>query len=170
MNSFISNLDEIFDSRFKLSNSGGVIKLVESNKSAKCKNVSLQISQKVTAISLDRELRGCQVFPFFNPHNKFVNKKADGIIFVELKDKLVVLLIDLKSDNPISAIKQLKVSENIANYFISQAKIKNPNFEKEIIFKQIVFTTKINKGTTKREGKLKTFACNREYKLYQLYE
>ncbi len=172
MSSFISTLDEVIDSRFKISNSGGKIELIEKKENAQCRKVSIQTSKRVVAFSLDIELRNCQIFPFFNSHVATINKKADAIIFIELEEKLIVLLIDLKSDNPRSAYKQLLVSKNFAEYLIRQARLLNSSFKKDIFFKKIAFTTKLNKGTTSKNrngNKINLYSCNQEYRLSQLY-
>jgi len=169
-------LDEIIDVKFKLSNMGGCIKIKETNK-AECKYVEIQITNKVFALSLDNNQN---VFNCFNKSIKNINKKNDAILFFTKRDHIVVLLIELKSNNKKGYLEQLKAGKNFVDYLLKQIdlfydiKIDNS----KVIYRGILFSTKSpSKGTTKK-GKIlfsdrnglmcATLSCNNIHKLQNI--
>ncbi len=179
---FISLLDKIINPNFKLSNSGGNITFIEKQVSeGKCEKVIIQTSRKVFALSLD--IKGLEPFSCFNRSIKEYTKKNDGILFFLKNNQLIVLLIELKSDNLGQYLKQLKAGKNFSQYLINQINIFSElNIEKEdIVYKAIVFSTRNipAKGTT-RKLKLKfedrsdlscaELNCNTSHKLQMIKE
>ena len=175
-------LDEIIDIRFKISNSGGKIVFNEPQKeSNKCTKVEIQTNKKVFAMSLDS---GDKVFNCFNDSIENITKKNDGILIYQEKNKFVVLLIELKSFNEGTYLKQLKAGKNFIEYLIKQINLfyQISIQENDLIFRGLLFKLFRNtpqKGTTKREklsfndaeGLLVArLACNSEYKLQMFRE
>ena len=167
-------LDEIIDTRFKLSNSGGIIHITE-NSDIKCKYIKIQTSTKTFSLSLDNNHN---VFNCFNSGVKNINKKNDAILFFEKDSYIVVLLIELKSDNPKGYLQQLKAGKNFVEYLLKQIDLfYDINIDKEkIIYRGVLFSTKKSpaKGTTKKDSysfqdrnglMCITLNCNQEYKL-----
>lgn len=179
----VSLLDEIIDDNFKESNSGGRIKFIDTNQQSKCKCVEIKTSQKIFAFSLD--IKGNKPFNCFNNSKELYTKKNDGIIFCEYEKKLLVLLIELKSDNPAGYKEQLKADRNFTNYLIEQINtFADFKYDKdEIIFRYILFRTQREtpmKGTTaKKLSSIKfedigddmyraILSCNTDYQLQQI--
>jgi len=145
-------LDEIITPYFKIQNSGGVIK-IEEKQAPKCKFVEIQTSKKIFALSLDQNRN---VFNCFEDGVKNINKKNDAIIFFIKKDSLIVLLIELKSDNRGKYLKQLKAGRNFVEYLLRQIDLfYNIKIDpSKIVYRGILFQTQKSppKGTTRKEG------------------
>jgi hypothetical protein len=170
-------LDEIIDSKFKISNSGGKIVFNEpQEKSNKCKKVEIQTSQKVFALSLDN---GCNAFNCFNKSIENITKKNDGVLIYKDTGKFVVLLIELKSLSKGTYLKQMKAGKNFIEYLIKQINLfYEINIkESDLIFRGLLFKIFRNtplKGTTKRSKleftdvnglSVARLACNSQYNL-----
>jgi len=178
MNENIFNiLDEIIDSSFKLSSSGGIVEIKEK-KSSKCNFVNIQISNKTFALSLDNNK---VVFNCFNSAVKKITKKNDAILFFIKKQYLIVLVLELKSDNPKGYLEQLKAGKNFVEYLLNQIDLfyKIKIDKTKILYRGILFKTKKSpsKGTTKKRGLIfedrnglycASLECNRTYKLQML--
>ncbi len=152
-NQLITLLDSIIKPEFKISNSGGNIIFNEpQTKPCKCKQVTISTCKKVFALSLD--IKGLTPFNCFNNSAKEYTKKNDGILFCGKGDKLVILLIELKSNNSGEYLKQLKAGRNFVQYLISQINTFSELniLSKNIIYRGIIFKTRNipSKGTTKK--------------------
>ncbi|MEA2017157.1 MAG: hypothetical protein U9N59_01805 [Campylobacterota bacterium] len=175
-------LDEIIDTKFKVSNSGGKIVFNEPQREPnKCEKVEIQTSKKVFAFSLDS---GDKVFNCFNDSIENITKKNDGILIYQEKNKFVVLLIELKSLSEGTYLKQIKAGKNFIEYLLKQINLfYDINIkENDLVFRGLLFklfrqTPK--KGTTQRnklnfqdaDGLLVArLACNSEYKLQMFRE
>ena len=166
-------LDEIIDAKFKLSNAGGCIKIKETNAS-KCKFIEIQTTGKIFALSLDNNHN---VFNCFNNGTKNINKKNDAILLFTKESHIIVLLIELKSDNPKGYLEQLKAGKNFIHYLLKQIDLfYDIQIDSlKVIYRGILFSTKSpSKGTTKkrripfldRNGLMcTTLSCNEIYKL-----
>ena len=167
-------LDEIIDEKFKLSNAGGIIEIIE-NKSTKCKSVKIQTTNKIFALTLDNNYN---VFNCFNDGTKNINKKNDAILFFKKANYIVVLLIELKSNNPKGYLEQLKAGRNFIDYILKQIDLfYEIKIEySKVLYRGVLFSTKKSpaKGTTRKRGFLfqdrnglmcVTLNCNETYKL-----
>lgn len=151
---FIALLNEIIDSRFILSNSGGRITFNEpQTREGKCEQVVINTTQKVFTLSLD--IKGLTPFKCFNSSREKYTKKNDGILLCKKDKKLIILLIELKSDNLGQYLKQLKAGKNFVKYLINQINLFSELniLNEDIIYKGIVFHTKRVpfKGTTRKQ-------------------
>jgi len=184
MSNILTILDEAIDKKFKIQNiSGKVIFEEKQREQNKCKKVEISISSKVFAMSLDN---GEKVFNCFDDsldEDKNLNKKNDGILIFEYKDKIIVLLIELKSFNEGKYLKQIKSGKNFMEYLFKQIELFYPiSLNNKVcyfgilfkLFKQIP-----SKNPTKREkinftdknGLLTSWIkCNSSYKLQQIKE
>jgi hypothetical protein len=174
-------LDEIIDSKFKVSNNGGKVVFNESQiKSGKCEKVEIQTSNKIFALNLDN---GDKVFNCFDHSVKNITKKNDGILIYkdEKKDKFVILLIELKSKSRGTYLKQLKAGKNFIEYIINQINLfYEINIEEnDLVFRGLLFKIIPLKGVTKRRKlsfknanglPVARLACNREYNLKMFKE
>lgn len=170
-------LDEIIDNRFKISNSGGVIEIIENN-NATCKNIKIQLTGKTFSLTLDNNVN---VFNCFNSAIANITKKNDAILFFEQNRKIIVLLMELKSNNPGDYLNQLKAGKNFVEYLIKQIELFYPfNGENIHYFGALFQTRKVPiKQTTKKKNFVfedrnglycTTLKCNQQYKLQQFKE
>jgi len=175
-------LDKIIDNKFKISNSGGKIIVQEKDNRGECKEVKITTNNKVFALSLDNNYK---VFNCFNSSEKNITTKNDGVIFFIKSNKLIVLLVELKSKNTTGYLKQLKAGKNFIEYLLKQVNLLyHINIDScNVIFRAILFDTNnrkvIPKGTTHRI-KLKfinrnnllcaSLNCNASYKLQMIKE
>jgi len=169
-------LDEIIDINFKIPNSGGYVEIRENN-NATCKSVKIYVGKRTFALSLDSNK---DIFKCFNDV-KGIKKKNDGVLFFYKQDNLIVLLIELKSNNPKGYLTQLKAGKNFIEYVLKQINLLydfSIDFNKVKYF-GILFRTIPAKGTTKkskikfedRSGlKCATLSCNTEIKLIRIKE
>jgi hypothetical protein len=179
MNNVFNILDEIIDIKFKIQNSGGEVIFKEfQQENGKCEKVKISTSNKIFAMSLDNDYK---VFNCFNNRIENITKKNDGILIFEYQNKIVVLLIELKSLNEGEYLKQLKAGKNFIEYLFKQINLFYPISidENNIVYIGILFKTfrkTPSKNTTKREkikfidrnGLLVTWLkCNNNYKLQQ---
>lgn len=174
---------EIFDSSilsdFKLISTSGYFEFKEQ-KSSKCKSVKIYTSGKCLALILDNDKK--KVLNFFDTKNKSLTSMNDGVILVNKKDKLLALLVELKSDNKGDYLHQLKSGRNFINYFIEQIKLATNISIEKIEYRGVLFKTgkvSASKNTTKRSplkyqnrnGLLCVeLSCNCEYRLIQFIE
>jgi len=142
------------------------IKIKEDTPNAKLKSITINKfnSQDITfAFSLD--------LPEFNTVNKIsyinkknINKGCDGIIFLLRNNNLFILLCELKSDKPHKRDfeNQLKSSEAFVYYLLKIISIFDDIQipEKQVIFKRLLFDTRINKNTTHMK--------NQKYSIYRI--
>ncbi len=175
----IENLDSSILSEFKLFSTGGCYEFKEA-KSDKCKVVKIHTSSKSLALILDKENK--KLFNFFDNSNKTLTSINDGVILINKKDKLIALLLELKSDNSSGYLRQLKSGKNFIEYFINQVKLATKASDKKVEYRGILFKTgRVNasKNTTKRtpikyedrNGLLCVeLFCNNEYRLQQFIE
>lgn len=179
-------LPTIIHPNFKHPNSGGSLKFEDNNQQSKCKIVEIKTSQKVFALSLD--IQGRKPFCCFNESQELYSKKNDGIIFSEYQGNLLILLIELKSDNPTGYLDQLKAGRNFVKYLLHQINtFSHLNFdERNVIWRYILFRTcsrtippknttkKIssiefkNRGTDQDEIICTTLSCNEAYQLQKI--
>lgn len=178
--------NEIIDDEFMEKIDGGYLVIKEQNNNsngANCRQVKISMSGKHFCFSLDKKRRkkdGFRVFPFFNPSKEGISKANDMIVFYETIDKLVVLLIELKSKNLGDADKQLKSAKNFVDYFLNTIRLHYGLFRmpeyRGVVFKTGRIATR--KGTTKKgfiydkkDSMLYIeLACNEDYKLAQFVE
>ncbi len=170
-------LDDIIDNRYKIKNSGGYIEIKENN-NANCKSVKIYTTKKTFALSFDNRM---DVFNCFNDI-KGIKKKNDGIIFFYKKKYLIVLLIELKSNNPGDYLKQLKAGKNFVEYILRQVNLfYNINLDyNKIEYRAILFKTIPRKGTTRKKNQIDfndrnsllcaTLSCNENYHLKKIKE
>ncbi|MEA3228547.1 MAG: hypothetical protein U9P38_05670, partial [Campylobacterota bacterium] len=121
-----------------------------------------------------------KVFNCFNSSVENITSKNDGILMFIKSNKLVVLLIELKSNNSKGYLKQLKAGRNFINYLLMQIDLfYSINVQKEnVLFRGILFDTRVRKGTTQRVLHFEdrnglictTLGCNQRYKLQTISE
>jgi|GEM_PF-766870 len=181
----ISLLDEIIAPDFKVSNSGGTITFQESQRDkGKCEKVSISTTQKVFSCTLDVPI--LTPFNCFNTRIEKFTTRNDGILFCHKDNKLIIFLIELKSNNESKYLKQLKAARNFVEYLVKQINLLSDlhiPFD-DIEFRGILFMlgrkTPPKGKTSKKISAIKfenrndlictTLSCNQNYKLQQIKE
>lgn len=175
----IEQIENLILNDFKLSSSGGCYEFKEA-KSDKCKSIKIFTSGKSLALNLDRDDK--KVLNFFDNTNKSLTSMNDGAIILNKRDKLIILLVELKSNNSGNYLNQLKSGQNFVKYILNQIQLSTRLCINDVIYRGILFKTgrvTASKNTTKRTP-LKyedrsglmclELPCNQEYRLVQFIE
>ena len=96
----------------------------EKSSGAECKKVKIKTSSKVFCIELDNENE--RITNIFNDGAEGINKINDACLFFKKENKLIALLIELKSGSGGNYLNQLKSGKNFIEYLISQLKLFKP--------------------------------------------
>ena len=86
----------------------------EKSSGAECKKVKIKTSSKVFCIELDNENE--RITNIFNDGAEGINKINDACLFFKKENKLIALLIELKSGSGGNYLNQLKSGKNFIEY------------------------------------------------------
>lgn len=182
MKDLINILNKVIDERFIIIKANDEIIISEDKNTKGCKKITLNLKQKkVFSYTLDKERdknTNFRTFQFFNPTTASISKINDGNIVIVNNNKIVLLLIELKSERFTLNDVLLKI-ENSKFFFNYLIEIINKSYNKnykinDIEYKGILFTSKTTtKGTTTGGKKIKfeirnnmpfkILSCNRIY-------
>jgi len=164
-------------------NTEGTVRITEEKQEATCRWVEIKLKQSVPCFcfSIDKSRKigeGDPIFPFFNPQKSGICSKNDAILICQKKQKLYILLIELKSKNPGDYLKQLKAAQTFVKFIFARIELYNMCKDKliNLEFRGILFSCRRtpNEGTTRhnkivfndRKGLLVTEQnCNQKYHL-----
>lgn len=182
--SLLDLLPDLIDQDFHLPiNRDGTLHITEEKQDATCRWVDIKLKHSVPCFcfSIDKARKsgeGDPIFPFFNPTISGISSKNDAIVICQKKQKLYVLLIELKSKNPGDYLKQLKAAQIFVQFIFARIELYNLCKQnlKELEFRGILFSCRRtpNEGTTRhnkiafndRKGLLVTEQnCNQKYHL-----
>ena len=183
MKDLIDILNKVIDENFIINKANDKIIIDETKNSKGCKKITFNLKQKkIFAYTLDKDRdknSNFRTFQFFKSQTASISKINDGNLVIVYNNRIVILLVELKSDNFTIKDVLLKIenSKIFSNYLIE---IINANYKKnyklsDIEYKGILFTTQVTKGTTTGGKKVKfkeinniqfaKLACNRDYTL-----
>ncbi|HLP91296.1 MAG TPA: hypothetical protein VK184_22280 [Nostocaceae cyanobacterium] len=133
------------------------ILIEEKHEQAKCRYVKIKLKKSGSyfGFSLDQrkgEGKNDPIYPFFNPKYPDICKKNDAILFVQKSNHVYVFLIEMKSENPGSYLKQLKSARGFVEFILQRIQIFH-QINIEVEFRGILFLLspqRPNEGTTKK--------------------
>ena len=182
MKELIKILHKVIDEKFIITKSNDEIIIKEEKNKCGCKKIIFNLKKKkIFAYTLDKDRdkkTNFRTFQVFNPKTAYISKINDGNIIIVDDSKIIILLIELKSDNFTikDVLLKMENSKIFSNYLIE---IINTHYNKsynlsDIEYKGILFTSKFaRKGTTTGGKKVKfeqinnlqfaKLACNRLY-------
>lgn len=143
MSEVLRLLDEVLIDDIKISSTPNLI-ISESNIGASNKYVKFKKSSKTITFCLET----LQHKGFFKDIEG-LKKVNDATIIACNKEKIFVLLVELKSNSPRKALKQIKCAVNDVKYILENLKIWYPdiindNLISKIEYRGIVFSTHTN--------------------------
>lgn len=65
------------------------------------------------------------IFPFFNPTISGICSKNDAILICQKKQKIYIFLIEFKSNNPGSYLKQMKAAKIFVQFIFARIELYN---------------------------------------------
>lgn len=141
MNNVLSLFETTLDSKVKLQ-TNPLIVIEENNSNAMNKKVQFKKTSKAIVFSLE-DISHKKFFSSI----KGLRKVNDGNIICSKEGKLFVLLVELKSDNPAKANKQIKCAMEDIKYIISILRIWYPDIiagdlVEKIEFRGIIFSSR----------------------------
>lgn len=144
---FFKNISDIIKSDFKNSFTGGDIILKDSTS----KPVKINKTGTFLCIQPDKKIKEWKNnFPFFETSIKYSCSVSDHIIFYPKNNTLFVFIIELKTNNPTDAFKQVLANFELSKY-ISGTNSRLLSYpEMDVQFRGIIFSSKaFTRGTTK---------------------
>lgn len=145
-------ISEIIKSDFRNSFIGGEIILKDSTS----KPVKINKTGGFLCIQPDKKIKDWKNnFPFFETSVNYLCSVADHIIFYPKQDTLFVFLIELKSNNPTDAMKQILANYELGKYICGTVFRLLSYPESKIEYRGIIFSNRaFYKGNTKRKNNL----------------
>lgn len=121
----LHRIEEIIFSGYKENVSGDIFELREDNKKAKCAKAKIQKTGDILVYKFDKfpKKDGKEIkdkFPFLNDISG-VKSMADFLLFYTKKDRLFVIICNLKSGNKGNSADQIEAGKIFANFIVSTA-------------------------------------------------
>lgn len=121
----LQRIEEIIFSGYKETVSGNIFELKEDNKSAKCTKAKFSKSEDILVYKFDKEPKknGIKIgdkFPFLNDISG-LKSMADFLLFYVKKDRLFVIVCNLKSGNKGNSADQIEAGKIFANFLVETA-------------------------------------------------
>ena len=118
----LKRIEEIIFSGYKENVSGNTFELKEDNKSAKCTKAKFIKTDDILVYKFDKtpKKKGKNIddkFPFLNDISG-LKSMADFILFYVKKDRLFVIICNLKSGNKGNSADQVQAGKIFANFLI----------------------------------------------------
>lgn len=126
MSSLLVELSNVINENLKIPIVSKEINIEEDDEQTTCKNLKFICNNnKYFAFTLDRCIpRNAHRFPFFNQSQDVINKANDSIIVHDNNGEIYILLVELKSDNLGTYLKQLKCGKSFIEYIFNIINIK----------------------------------------------
>lgn len=152
----LQRIEEIIFSGYKEKVSGNIFELKEDNSSAKCNKAKFSKSDDVLVYKFDKEPKneGIKIkdkFPFLNDISG-LKSMADFLLFYVKKDRLFVVICNLKSCNKGNSADQIEAGKIFANFLVktAQRKFKNDFGDIKPKFIPVLYSSSsLYKGTSK---------------------
>ena len=153
----LQRIEEIIFSGYKENISGNIFELKEDNKLAKCRKAIIKKTQEVLVYKFDKtpkDKNGKKIeekFPFLNSLEG-IKSMADYILFYVKKERLFIIICNLKSEHESNSNNQIKAAESFANFLVETAKRKYAQDLGDVKpeFIPVLYTSKsLDKGTLK---------------------